>query len=82
MIPDFSEIELGAPVPADEAARQWRAAASESLSGADADLDAQIWDTPEGIAVQPLYTAEDLAEADFLDTYPGIAPYLRGIRLA
>jgi len=36
------------------------------------------WLTPEGIEVPPLYTAADLAGLDFLDTYPGIVPYLRG----
>jgi methylmalonyl-CoA mutase len=36
------------------------------------------WLTPEGIAVKPLYGADDLKGLDFLDTYPGIAPYLRG----
>jgi methylmalonyl-CoA mutase len=36
------------------------------------------WLTPEGIAVKPAYAAADLAGLDFLDTYPGIAPYLRG----
>ncbi len=36
------------------------------------------WLTPEGIAVKPLYGAADLAGLDGLDTYPGIAPYLRG----
>ena len=36
------------------------------------------WDAPEGIAVKPLYTAADLHGVDFLDTYPGIPPYLRG----
>ncbi len=36
------------------------------------------WLTPEGIAVKPAYGAEDLAGLDFLDTYPGIAPFLRG----
>jgi methylmalonyl-CoA mutase len=36
------------------------------------------WETPEGIEVAPLYTAADLADVDFLDTYPGIAPFLRG----
>ncbi|GAA4093086.1 methylmalonyl-CoA mutase [Actinomadura miaoliensis] len=75
MIPDFSEVELGAPVPADEAAKRWRAAAAEATGQ---DPDARPWDTPEGIAVRSLYTADDLAEVDFLDTYPGIAPYLRG----
>ena len=36
------------------------------------------WLTPEGIAVKPAYGAADLAGLDFLDTYPGIAPFLRG----
>src|ERR1700721_2794504 len=36
------------------------------------------WLTPEGIAVKPSYTADDLAGIDFLDTMPGITPYLRG----
>ena len=40
--------------------------------------DDLVWDTPEGIAVKPLYTAADLDGLDFLGTYPGIAPYLRG----
>jgi len=36
------------------------------------------WTTPEGIAVKPAYAPDDLAPLDFLDTYPGAAPYLRG----
>jgi methylmalonyl-CoA mutase len=39
---------------------------------------AQSWLTPEGIAVKPAYSEADLVGIDFLDTYPGIAPYLRG----
>jgi methylmalonyl-CoA mutase len=39
---------------------------------------AEPWVTPEGIPVKPVYGAQDLAGLDFLDTYPGIAPYLRG----
>ncbi|HEY6259700.1 MAG TPA: methylmalonyl-CoA mutase [Xanthobacteraceae bacterium] len=39
---------------------------------------ASPWLTPEGIAVKPLYGPDDLRGLDFLDTYPGIAPYLRG----
>ena len=39
---------------------------------------AQSWLTPEGIPVKPVYGPDDLAPVDFLDTYPGIAPYLRG----
>src|SRR3954447_13655171 len=36
------------------------------------------WITPEGIAVKPVFGPDDVKGLDFLDTYPGIAPYLRG----
>ncbi len=36
------------------------------------------WLTPEGISVKPFYGPADIAGLDFIDTYPGIAPYLRG----
>ena len=36
------------------------------------------WTTPEGIDVAPVYTAADLDGLDFLDTYPGLPPFLRG----
>jgi methylmalonyl-CoA mutase len=39
---------------------------------------AEPWLTPEGILVKPAYGEADLAGVDFLDTWPGIAPYLRG----
>jgi methylmalonyl-CoA mutase len=43
-----------------------------------ANGDTPAWLTPEGIAVKPLYGEADLAGIDFLETWPGIAPYLRG----
>src|SRR5436309_9791250 len=39
---------------------------------------AEPWLTPEEIAVAPVYGPGDVAGLDFLDTYPGIPPYLRG----
>ena len=36
------------------------------------------WQTPEGIAVKPVYGPQDIARLDFLDGMPGVAPYLRG----
>ena len=36
------------------------------------------WNTPEGIPVKPLYTAEDLESLDHLDSLPGMAPFVRG----
>ncbi len=36
------------------------------------------WQTPEGIAVKCSYGAEDMQGIDFLNTWPGLAPFLRG----
>lgn len=75
-IPDFSTIELGAPPDgADTPEQQWRDAV-EATTGKD--VEALTWDTPEGIAVKPLYTAADTEGLDFLRTYPGVTPFLRG----
>jgi methylmalonyl-CoA mutase len=54
-----------------------------SLAFADADIaaaaaDQAPWITPEGIPVNGAYGAADIAGLDFLETYPGMAPYLRG----
>ncbi|WP_200261799.1 methylmalonyl-CoA mutase [Streptomyces sp. HSG2] len=71
-IPDFSEVELGTPTT--EADPEDRRAAL----GKTADGEEPTWETPEGIPVKALYTGRDLEGLDFLDTYPGIAPFLRG----
>src|SRR5690349_1701591 len=39
---------------------------------------AEPWLTPEGIPVKPVYGEADINGIDFLETWPGIAPYLRG----
>src|SRR5689334_18847123 len=39
---------------------------------------AEPWMTPEGIPVKGAYGPADVKGLDFLETYPGIAPYLRG----
>ncbi|MFG2657477.1 methylmalonyl-CoA mutase [Streptomyces sp. NPDC048425] len=71
-VPDFSAVELGTPaVGAD--ADDWRTAVKRATDGDD-----PLWETPEGITVKPLYTGQDLEGLDFLDTFPGVAPYLRG----
>ena len=56
----------------------WRARAESELKGRP--LAGLNWTTPEGIEVKPLYTAEDLAGLEHLDTLPGLPPYLRGPR--
>ncbi|GLI99317.1 methylmalonyl-CoA mutase [Sphingobium sp. BS19] len=51
---------------------QWSAAATKEVKGKDL-----TWQTPEGIAVKPLYTAEDVTVDPGL---PGFAPFTRGVR--
>jgi methylmalonyl-CoA mutase len=52
--------------------------AFEKIPSAVLPDDAEPWLTPEGIPVKSAYGEVDLASVDFLDTFPGIAPYLRG----
>jgi methylmalonyl-CoA mutase len=42
------------------------------------DVRAEPWLAPEGIGVAPVYRASDIAGLDCLDSFPGIAPYVRG----
>ncbi|MCJ2064456.1 methylmalonyl-CoA mutase [Methylobacterium sp. J-088] len=51
--------------------------AGESLAVA-APVLGEPWMTPEGIPVKGHYGPEDRAGIEFLDTYPGVAPFLRG----
>ena len=56
----------------------WRSLASKEFKGQSPEELA--WNTPEGIAVKPLYTAEDLEGLAHLDSLPGLAPFVRGPR--
>ena len=55
----------------------WKKAAEKSLRG-KRTLEDLNWETPEGIVVNPLYTAADLEGLDNIDSMPGAAPYMRG----
>ena len=72
-IPDFTKVAL-------EGARVSAATVKVDTGKAEAagDPAADAWLTPEGIAVKKVYSAADTRSLDFLDGYPGIAPYLRG----
>jgi len=54
----------------------WKALAEKQLRGKP--LEALDWNTPEGIKVKSLYTAEDLEGLEHIGTLPGFAPYVRG----
>ena len=40
--------------------------------------DKTVWQTPEGLAIKRAYGAGDIDGLPFLDTWPGIAPFIRG----
>ncbi len=58
--------------------KKWKDLATKELRGKP--LESLDWKTPEGIAVKPLYTAEDLKKMGHLNSMPGLEPYLRGPR--
>jgi methylmalonyl-CoA mutase len=55
---------------------KWVGLATKELRGKP--LDSLTWQTPEGITVKPVYTAEDLEGMAHVNTLPGLAPYVRG----
>jgi len=55
----------------------WAELAQKDLRASPETL---TWQTPEGIAVKPLYTAEDLDGAEHLGSLPGFSPFTRGPR--
>ena len=61
-IPDFTGVELGAPTFADDAPQPL----------------GEGWLTPEHILVPPRFDESVYEGLDFLKTYPGIPPFLRG----
>ncbi|MGC1173702.1 methylmalonyl-CoA mutase [Polaromonas sp.] len=64
--PEFAPVNLEA----------WAKAAAKSAPGGD--LNALAWQTPDGITVKPLYTAEDIKGLPHTNTLPGFEPFIRG----
>ena len=56
---------------------KWRGLAEKEIKR---DPDTLVWNTPEGIPVKPVYTADDLEGLPHLDNLPGMKPFLRGPR--
>ena len=54
----------------------WAKSAAKSAPGGD--VHALDWQTPDGIRVKPLYTAEDIKDLPHTNTLPGFEPYIRG----
>ncbi len=74
-IPSFADIPLHDPTPLATAAKTPQ---GDHASFAASSHASAIWETPEGIAIKPLYTARDLDGLCHLSTYPGLPPFLRG----
>ena len=75
-LPDYTTI--GPPptaAPPEGAAERWRSEAAAIAGGEPGDLSVS---TPEGIDMAVLSTAADTDELGFLDSLPGIAPFVRG----
>ena len=54
----------------------WKSLAGKECKGRP--LEELTVDTPEGIAVKPLYTSEDIAALEHVNSLPGFAPFVRG----
>ncbi|HEX4183691.1 MAG TPA: methylmalonyl-CoA mutase [Caulobacteraceae bacterium] len=65
-LPNFATLPYAPPAPETPTD-------DEPRRGPDYD-----WETPEGIPVHPVYDAGDISGLDFLDGYPGLAPFVRG----
>lgn len=75
-IPEFGSI----PLISNQSNRkfekdEWSFAFSKAAIGRDNE---KIWNTPEGVPVQAIYGDQDTNDLDFLETYPGFPPFLRG----
>ncbi len=62
----------------DGAQDAWKAQVEKETKGRSADD--LTWTSPEGIAIKPLYTADDLTGLDHVNSMPGAAPFTRGPR--
>lgn len=73
-LPDFTQLSYSAfsgKAAERPAVDNWQALAQQAG-------DTSPWQTPEQIAVQPLYEAADLQGVAHLNYMPGIPPFLRG----
>src|SRR3546814_496224 len=57
--------------------KDWEELAEKELKASPTTL---VWETPEGIDVKPLYTAQDLEGVNHLHSLPGFKPFVRGPR--
>jgi methylmalonyl-CoA mutase len=71
-IPDFSKVEF------EQATGTNEKEVEQLISTNPEHHNGQLWDTAEKISIQDFYTHEDIESLDFLNGWPGLAPFLRG----
>ena len=72
--PDFTTIPLRSE-RASATREDWSELAETALAR---PLESVVWNTPEGIGIDPIYDTDDLAEVDHLGSLPGVPPFVRG----
>ncbi len=73
-LPDFKSLQFDSKRDRPGSYKEWE----QRVMGANSGDPLDLWRTPEDIDVKPVYGPSDLEGLDFLDGYPGIAPFGRG----
>lgn len=60
--------------------REWMNKITTDLKGADFNKKL-VWKTAEGFEVNPFYRMEDIENLMYIDTLPGVFPYIRGTKV-
>ncbi|WP_283789363.1 methylmalonyl-CoA mutase [Bermanella sp. WJH001] len=55
---------------------EWAALATKQMKGMTPEE--MEWHTPEGVPIKVLYTQDDVKDLEYNNTFPGMAPYVRG----
>ena len=70
---DFTKVAFESSVVGSRV--DWEKSASQALG---APVSSLLFTTPEQIQVSPLYDGSDIGSCKHVDTYPGMAPFVRG----
>ncbi|MFC4324054.1 methylmalonyl-CoA mutase [Litchfieldia salsa] len=72
---DFSKVELKRTQSNDTTLEEWKKKFEKNAEKSFEDL---VTKTNEQINIKPLYTSDDTKGNKYLDTFPGLPPFLRG----
>ncbi|MGC6472223.1 MAG: methylmalonyl-CoA mutase [Parvibaculales bacterium] len=72
--PDFKNMDFDFAC-AEANLSDWEQASQDIAANTNGGLNRE---TPEGLTIKPLYTSKDREGLENIDSYPGIAPYIRG----